>query len=277
MEDLLFEFPNVVAWVAGHSHQNKVDAYPNPDGPGGFWSIRVAAEADWPIQGRLLEIFDNDDGTLSIFGTIVDAAAPATSPAPGTDVAGADAATIASIGRTIGFNDPQYGSSEDQCGNCEGVLSDRNVELLVADPRESSEPGPGPGPGPGGGSRCGEPVIGTSGNDRLVGTGARERLVGRQGNDRVSGRGGRDCLRGGRGKDRLRGGDGNDRMTASSGNDRLAGGKGRDRMRGGSGADRINAMDGARDKVFCGRGDDFVKADFEDVLKDCERGVTGGP
>ena len=75
---LLHDHPNVVAWVAGHSHQNTVDPYPNPSGTGGFWSIRVAAEADWPQQSRLLEIFDNEDGTLSIFGTILDHASPAT-------------------------------------------------------------------------------------------------------------------------------------------------------------------------------------------------------
>ena len=70
--NLLHEYPNAIAWVAGHSHDNVVDAFPNPSGPGGFWSIRVAAEADWPQQSRLLEVFDNHDGTLSIFGTILD-------------------------------------------------------------------------------------------------------------------------------------------------------------------------------------------------------------
>ena len=49
MVDLLHRFPNVIAWVAGHSHVNDVTPY--PDGHGhGFWSIRVAAEADWPQQ-----------------------------------------------------------------------------------------------------------------------------------------------------------------------------------------------------------------------------------
>ncbi len=50
---LLHDHPHVIAWVAGHSHQNTIDPYPNPSGNGGFWSIRVAAEADWPQQSRL--------------------------------------------------------------------------------------------------------------------------------------------------------------------------------------------------------------------------------
>ena len=82
--NLLHEFPNAIAWVAGHSHDNIVDAFPNPSGPGGFWSIRVAAEADWPQQSRLLQVFDNHDGTLSIFGTILDHVGQAAAPAPGT-------------------------------------------------------------------------------------------------------------------------------------------------------------------------------------------------
>jgi hypothetical protein len=55
MVALLHRYPNVIAWVAGHSHVNDVTPYPDPSGNGhGFWSIRVAAEADWPQQARLL-------------------------------------------------------------------------------------------------------------------------------------------------------------------------------------------------------------------------------
>ena len=38
---------------------------------------------DWPQQSRLIEIMDNRDGTLSIFGTMLDTAAPQAAPAPG--------------------------------------------------------------------------------------------------------------------------------------------------------------------------------------------------
>jgi 3',5'-cyclic AMP phosphodiesterase CpdA len=130
MVALLHEFPNAIAWVAGHSHDNVVDAFPNPNGPGGFWSIRVAAEADWPQQSRLLEVFDNHDGTLSIFGTILDHVGEATAPAPGTPAAGMDLNDLASAGRTMSFNDFQSGAPLG-----EGEAKDRNVELLVDDPR----------------------------------------------------------------------------------------------------------------------------------------------
>jgi metallophosphoesterase (TIGR03767 family) len=126
---LLHEFPNAIAWVSGHSHDNIVNPFPAAGGSG-FWSIRVAAEADWPQQGRLLEVFDNHDGTLSIFGTIVDHVGQAAAPTPGTSAAGMDFNDLASVGRTMSFNDLQSGAPLG-----EGQAKDRNVELLLPDPR----------------------------------------------------------------------------------------------------------------------------------------------
>jgi metallophosphoesterase (TIGR03767 family) len=128
--NLLHEYPNAIAWVAGHSHDNVVDAFPDPSGPGGFWSIRVAAEADWPQQSRLLEVFDNHDGTLSIFGTILDHTGQASAPAPGTPASAMDFNDLTSAARTMSFNDLQSGAPLG-----EGTPQDRNVELLLPDPR----------------------------------------------------------------------------------------------------------------------------------------------
>jgi hypothetical protein len=107
-------------------------AYPGPSGTG-FWSIRTAAEADWPQQNRLLEVMDNRNGTLSIFGTILDHASAATAPASGTSAAGITPADLASVGRTLSYNDPQVGATKcsPNCG--EGTSDDRNVELLIRD------------------------------------------------------------------------------------------------------------------------------------------------
>jgi metallophosphoesterase (TIGR03767 family) len=130
MVELLHEFPNAIAWVAGHSHDNVVNAFPSPSGPGGFWSIRVAAEADWPQQSRLLEVFDNHDGTLSIFGTILDHVGQSAAPAPGTPASSMDLNDLASAARTMSFNDFQSGAPAG-----EGQADDRNIELLIDDPR----------------------------------------------------------------------------------------------------------------------------------------------
>jgi metallophosphoesterase (TIGR03767 family) len=131
---LLHQYPNVIAWVAGHSHVNDITPYPDGSG-GGFWGIRTAAEADWPQQSRLLQIFDNHDGTLSIFGTVLDHASNATAPASISNLTNPDPFQLASIGRTLSYNDPQKGAracSPNPCG--EGEANDRNVELLLKNP-----------------------------------------------------------------------------------------------------------------------------------------------
>jgi 3',5'-cyclic AMP phosphodiesterase CpdA len=127
---LLLAHPNVIAYVAGHTHRNRVTAFGRPGG-GGFWGIETASEIDWPILSRLLEVMDNRDGTLSIFGTLVDHGAPLATPAPGTPAAGFGPVTLAALGRELSYNDPQVGVED----GAEGRPQDRNVELLVADPR----------------------------------------------------------------------------------------------------------------------------------------------
>jgi metallophosphoesterase (TIGR03767 family) len=121
-------YPNVIAHVSGHSHDNVITAY-NPAGPGGFYDIRTSAIADWPSQSRVLEIFDNNDGTLSIFGTLLNTAAPIAAPPSGTPAAGFTPDEMASVARTLTYNDPQAGPG------AEGDNGDRNVELLINDPR----------------------------------------------------------------------------------------------------------------------------------------------
>lgn len=131
LEALLLAHPNVVAYVAGHTHEHRVTAFKRPGGKGGFWGIETSSEIDWPIQSRLLELMDNRDGTLSIFGTIIDHAAPLLSPPAGTPAASFSPATLAGLGREFSFNDPQVGVE----AKAEGQLRDRNVELLLPDPR----------------------------------------------------------------------------------------------------------------------------------------------
>ncbi len=130
LSELLLRYPHVIGFAAGHSHVHQVLAYTRPDGSGGFWNIKSAAEADWPPQSRLLEVMDNHDGTLSIFNTVLDSAAPTATPAPGTPASGLSVNQLASLNREFAYNDPQKGG-----GSGEGTAQDRNVELLVRDPR----------------------------------------------------------------------------------------------------------------------------------------------
>jgi len=122
IEKAIHRFPNVIAWVDGHTHNNIIE--PRRGGTGGFWDIGTAAHCDWSCQSRLIEVVDNADGTLSILCTMIDHAAPAV---PG----GSDPVLkLASIHRELAANDYQLGFG----GIGRGTARDRNVELVVRAP-----------------------------------------------------------------------------------------------------------------------------------------------
>jgi metallophosphoesterase (TIGR03767 family) len=121
---LLLEHPSVVAWVNGHSHQNRVWARQRPGG-GGLWEINTAAHIDWPCQSRIIEVADNRDGTLSIFTTMVDHAGTRRWNGR-TD----STRRLASLARELSANDWHHPGDR-----ARGTRKDRNVELVVRDPR----------------------------------------------------------------------------------------------------------------------------------------------
>jgi len=157
---------------------------------------------------------DNRDGTLLLFGTLLDFAAPISHPRSG-NASAFGARTLASIARTLTYNDPQQGPD-----GSEGTRADRNVELLLRDPRR------------------GDGVTGTNGNDVLRGTSGNDVINCGAGNDRVYAGAGNDTVNCGPGNDIVYGGSGNDRLRGEGGNDQLFGGSGDDRLDGGPGDDR---------------------------------------
>jgi hypothetical protein len=132
---LLLRHRSVVAFVNGHEHSNRVTAI-TPAGDdvpaqNGFWEINTASHIDWPQQSRVIDLADNRDGTLSIFGTIVDHDSP---PEPGAGPATAAVERLGSISRELAFNDPQARHDERGEGGGRGSPSNRNVELLIRNP-----------------------------------------------------------------------------------------------------------------------------------------------
>lgn len=121
---------NVIAWVNGHTHDNNIRPHKR-DGGGGFWEINTASHIDWPQQSRLIEITDNEDGTLSIFTTMVDHAAKIAMPKNFDSPA-----QLAALSRLLAANDP--GAATASGGrNAEkrrGTKWARNVELIVGAP-----------------------------------------------------------------------------------------------------------------------------------------------
>ena len=141
------------------------------------------------------------------------------------------------------------------------------------------------------GERGNDVLVGRRGADCLTGGGEdsfegpdeffraprpdRDHLIGGGGDDELVGGVQRDVLRGGRGADRLFGGSGRDVLLGGSGDDYLVGDDGgsalADRYRAGAGDDRVNAVDGGRQRIFCGPGHDRVQADPGDRTSGCER------
>ena len=71
--ETLLRFSNVVLWLNGHIHANRVQPRPDQSGQGGgFWEVTTASLVDWPCQGRVVELSDIGDGMLAIACTMVD-------------------------------------------------------------------------------------------------------------------------------------------------------------------------------------------------------------
>jgi uncharacterized repeat protein (TIGR01451 family) len=131
-EDLMNQFPNVAMYVPGHTHEHRLEPFKRASDGSTWWEVNTSAVIDYPNQSRLIELMDNRDGTLSIFNTVVDHAAPATAPEGCTTADCAMSFTepqLASIGRTLTYNDPDNNKSG------AGAPKDRNAELLMGDPR----------------------------------------------------------------------------------------------------------------------------------------------
>jgi hypothetical protein len=128
---LLLRHPNVVLFVTGHVHRNRVTPEFRRDRRSGFWQVTTASHTSYPQQTRLLELMENGDGTLSIFGTVLDTAAPVGAPAPGTEAATMTDPQLASISRLLGANvrgAPAVAASAE-------AQPAENVELILRDPR----------------------------------------------------------------------------------------------------------------------------------------------
>ncbi|WP_405838348.1 TIGR03767 family metallophosphoesterase [Streptomyces platensis] len=112
--EVLAAHPGVVGWINGHSHKNEIIAHD------GFWEISTASHIDFPQLARVIELVDNHDGTLSLFTTLVESAAPHR-----TDFSDLSQTGLAALYRELSFNAPQART------DLAGTAGDRNVELLL--------------------------------------------------------------------------------------------------------------------------------------------------
>ena len=124
---LLGRFPNVVLWLNGHYHNNHVWPRKSTRGNHAFWEINTASHIDFPQQARTVEIIDNNDGTLSIAGIMVDH-----SDAIKLDYSKPfSAAQLAAFSAELAMNRPGLDVAERTSSSKD---EDQNVELLLKKP-----------------------------------------------------------------------------------------------------------------------------------------------
>jgi metallophosphoesterase (TIGR03767 family) len=112
--ELLLRFRNVVLWLNGHIHANRITPRKGPHDGHGFWEVTTSSLVDWPCQARLVELFEAGDGVLGIGCTMVDH--------EGTD--------LAALHRELAGNVPFNGFDSWR----PGTPADRNAILLLRRP-----------------------------------------------------------------------------------------------------------------------------------------------
>ena len=105
---LLHRFPNVVLWLNGHTHSNRI--VPR----NGFWEVTTGSIVDWPCQARLVELYRTAGGGVAIGCTMLDH----------------DGAGLAGLHRELAGNVPFRGFDDGSAGGPE----DRNAILLLPRP-----------------------------------------------------------------------------------------------------------------------------------------------
>jgi len=108
---LLLRFRNVVLWLNGHIHANRITARRDPGRGQGLWEVTTSSLVDWPCQARLVELFRTRDGLLAIACTMLDH----------------DGLGLADLHRELAGNVPSAGFDAGRSG----TPLDRNVILLL--------------------------------------------------------------------------------------------------------------------------------------------------
>ncbi|MER6028401.1 TIGR03767 family metallophosphoesterase [Streptomyces sp. NPDC001851] len=116
---VLSAHPRVLAWVNGHVHRNVITPH-QAFGGRSFWEISTASHIDYPHLARIIELTDNKDGTVSVFTTLIESAAPHR-----TDYADLSQTGLAALYRELACNAP--GANKTLAGG----PADRNTELVL--------------------------------------------------------------------------------------------------------------------------------------------------
>lgn len=61
--------PNVILHISGHGHANRKEAIPGASAAPGYWELMLASTVDFPMQSRIIELVDEQNGFMTIYVT----------------------------------------------------------------------------------------------------------------------------------------------------------------------------------------------------------------
>lgn len=127
---LLAHYPNVMAWLAGHTHRHRLRYERSPLGPFGIAHVTTASLIDWPQQARIVELaFDRDRGTLLIVSTVVDHTG---SVNPLHEHDDDTLRWLAGISRLLAVNDPERLAASEPPGRAHPLDRNGIIEVPLA-------------------------------------------------------------------------------------------------------------------------------------------------
>lgn len=128
LEEELLQHSEIIAWFAGHDHDNRV-RFIGTEGVNGFWHILTASLIDWPQQGRIVEIL-RDGEDLVIATSVIDHESPIDLSAATAGLA--DPVNLAGISRILSANHWQRRKKNEYFNElAAGEPSDRNRFLRL--------------------------------------------------------------------------------------------------------------------------------------------------
>ncbi len=120
----LSKYSNVLFYLAGHSHVNRIRRHQPSDGDvvRPFFEVQTASLADWPSQMRLVEVIDADNGFIAVQLTAFDT--PGAIGGQPTNALAPEALRLMTLDRACGWDVKQG----------DGQATDRNMILWIKKP-----------------------------------------------------------------------------------------------------------------------------------------------
>ena len=100
LKEELLKHDRIILWLAGHDHDNRIK-FIGEEGKYGFWQIMTSSLIDWPQQGRLVEILEDQD-QIVIATSLIDHQSPTDLDAATSDLG--NPVNLAGLSRILSAN-----------------------------------------------------------------------------------------------------------------------------------------------------------------------------